>query len=197
MQPEIVIRRHDSSGVRVTTVEEPQTAIVGSKPASREQRAAESRSRNELETDCPGQTDSDGPRKHSTREDRGCGPAHEIALPSMPKSIPVPPSRELRPARFADAHQVESFPQARNPDVLGRRPHRGLTKQALAVLNRLPAFFQRGQVPAPAAPAHHPQSPAHRIECQPATHGEGLDDLVGAEGLVAEHAVVEHGPSGS
>jgi len=65
---------------------------------------------------------------------------------------------------------------------------RKILEDRLALLDRLPALVDRGQVPAPASGTDDPQSSLPGVEGQPPSNGEGLDALIDAEIRMAMQA---------
>ena len=113
--------------------------------------------------------------------------------PPPPKLVPVAPRGELRPQRFPDAHQREALRVTGKADVVGGNAEVRVPEDPLAVLDGLPALFQRREVPAFALAADDPEEAAGGVERETASHGERLDNLVGAEGLAAENTGPVHG----
>jgi hypothetical protein len=100
----------------------------------------------------------------------------------------VPPRRDLRQQRRADANELESAAELRQADVVGRHPEARAAEAALALVDRLPALLERRQVPSPTARAHDPQAPLPRIEREPPPDGERREEVVRAQVRVAEEA---------
>ena len=148
----------------------------------------------------PGATyDQTGGNRYGQRAERETEsePTHAAergqAIPSL-ELIPIAPRRKLSARGLADADQVETPAVACDPDVLGRRPHGRFPEQALTVLHSLPSLFQRREVPALALRAYHPEPTLGGIERQAPADREALQHLVRTEGLLAEHAGLEHDP---
>ena len=78
-------------------------------------------------------------------------------------------------------------------DILGGRADPCPAEESFAGLDGLPALFEGGEVPALTAAADHPEATLRRIEGKATADGEGLHDLVRAEGLLAERAGPVHG----
>ena len=87
-----------------------------------------------------------------------------MLAPAAAKLIAVAPRGHLGTQRAADAHELESLTQLREPDVVGRDTDAGLGELALALLDRFPPLLDRRQVPALAAAAHDPEPPFRRVE---------------------------------
>src|SRR4051794_25935896 len=101
-----------------------------------------------------------------------------MLAPATAELVAVTPRRQLGPLRRADANELEAFPDARQSDVVSRHPQAGVTEQALAFLDRLPALLHRCQVPSLAAVTDHPQASTLRIERQPPADRKMLDRVV-------------------
>jgi hypothetical protein len=84
--------------------------------------------------------------------------------------------------------QLESFAQPRQPDVVGRDALARIVEEVLACLDRFPAFLERREVPLLALAADDPEPALRLVEGEPPSDREGLNDLVGAEGVVAVQA---------
>src|SRR5207302_3894270 len=75
------------------------------------------------------------------------GQQHALPAPA-PKLIAVAPRRHLRSQRVTDAHQLETFPQLGETDVVGGDAKARAGEEPLALLDRLPALLERCQIPA-------------------------------------------------
>ena len=106
--------------------------------------------------------------------------------------VAVAPRRHLRTLRIADAHELEPFLEPRETDLVGGHAQPGGAEGALALLDRLPALLERGEVPALALPAHDPEPALRRVEREPSPDREVLDRLVAAECAAAEQAGAVH-----
>src|SRR5919201_2932894 len=124
---------------------------------------------------------------HDAAHDRDpCGRVRDVSETATAELVAVTPRGDLGTQRAADAHQLETLRQARQPDVVCRHAQARRCEPALAVLDCFPAFFERREVPALALLANDPQSALRRVKRQTSTDGERLDDLVRAEVFVTE-----------
>src|SRR5688572_12124579 len=112
----------------------------------------------------------------------------EMTASPAAELIAVSPRGHLGTQRGADAHELQPFAQPGQSDVVGGRAQTRLGEQALALLDRLPALLERGEVPPLAGPAHDPEPPLRRVERKATPYWEMLNDLVLAEVRVAEKA---------
>jgi hypothetical protein len=128
----------------------------------------------------------------SDRDRGNCGAAggcpKDRPLPPAPELVPVAPRGELRPHRRPDADELQALFQASDTNVVSGGPKPGPSEEPFALLECLPTFLQRREVPPFTFPAHDPQPPLLWVEREPAADGERLDDLVGSERAFAEDA---------
>ena len=130
----------------------------------------------------------------SGRDERHTSACIEHGLRSpLSELIAVAPGRKLRAERLADSNQRRSVTDLREPNVVRRHPFAGIAIQLFGLLNRLPPFVERREVPALTRPADHPQSAARSVERQAFSDRKCLDGLVRAKRFVAENAGRIHG----
>jgi hypothetical protein len=113
---------------------------------------------------------------HRAHDGRSRDSVEDGPLAPPPELVTVAPGGELRPQRTADPHQLEPLGVAPEPDVFGRDPQTGCAEDPLAVLHRLPALLERGQVPSLAATTHDPEASLGRIEGESATNRKRLEN---------------------
>src|SRR5262249_31931011 len=112
----------------------------------------------------------------------------QLATSPPTELIAVSPRGEFRAQRLADANERQPVAQLGEPDVVRRDPASRVTVPLLGLLDRLPALFQRREVPALALRTDDPQPPLGGVERQALADRKRLDGLVGAERLIAEQA---------
>jgi hypothetical protein len=92
--------------------------------------------------------------------------------------IAVSPGRQLRPLRLADPNERRSFAQPSHADIVSGHAQPAGAKRPFTLLDRLPSFVERHEIPALAYAADHPQPSLGPIEGQTAADGKVLDRLV-------------------
>jgi hypothetical protein len=111
-----------------------------------------------------------------------------LSAATSPELVAIPPRRHFGTLRLTDADELRGILQSRETDVIRRNAKTGSTERALALLDRLPPFLERCEVPSLALSADYPQPALRRIKCQPAADGKMLDRLIGAERTITEEA---------
>ena len=101
---------------------------------------------------------------------------HNRTPAAAPELIAVAPRGELGTQRLPDAHQLEPLVESSQADVFRGDTLSRRTEASLAILDRLPALFERRQVPTLALATHRPQAALGGVEGQPPPDGERLDD---------------------
>src|SRR5690606_2785828 len=129
--------------------------------------------------------------KKGPADDRGRRRRDPLA--TSPELVAVPPRRELRSQRLADANQLEPLRQPGQSDVLRRDPLPRPAERSLTRFDRLPALLERREVPTLAVAADDPEPTLRRVERQPSPDGERLDRFVRGKRRCAEDAVPIHG----
>src|SRR5688572_23465364 len=92
--------------------------------------------------------DSGNAGAHRSATDRTA--AHNAGHPSTvspPELVAVAPRSKLRPQRFSNSNELQSFRELRQAYVVGRCALAGVPEQPLTLLYRLPALLQRCEVP--------------------------------------------------
>jgi hypothetical protein len=87
-------------------------------------------------------------------------------------------TRELGAERRPHAHQLQPLAQLREADVVGGDAHARGAEEPLALLDGLPPFLDRREVPPLARAADHPEPSLARVERHAAADRELLEHLV-------------------
>src|SRR5665213_203486 len=127
-------------------------------------------------------------RNDCADRDRAARSDHVVTPAASAELISVTPRCHFRPLRASHAHELEALAHTRQAYVIRRHAERRAAKESLALLNRLPAFFQRREIPALARPTDDPQPALLLIEREAASDGKMFDYLVRAEVVVTEEA---------
>ncbi len=108
------------------------------------------------------------------------------SLVSSLESLSVPPRREFGAEGISDPDQLETLGQPGETDVVGGHPDVGPAEVAFALLDRLPAILERGEVPPAAGTADHPEAAPGLVVGDAPTDREVFDLPVGGKGSAAE-----------
>ena len=113
---------------------------------------------------------------------------HVVPPPAAAELISITPCRHFGTLWASDSHKLESLAHAREADVVRRHAERRASEETLTLFDRLPAFFQRSEIPAFARSTDDPQPALLLIEREPASDGEMLNYFVRAEVAMTEQA---------
>ena len=94
-------------------------------------------------------------RRDGRGGDAGTGHVVHLSAPRA-KVTSVPPRGEFRPQRCADADQLETVRQPREPDVVRGHANGRAAKHALAFLDRLPPLLDWSEIPSAARDDRRP-----------------------------------------
>jgi hypothetical protein len=102
--------------------------------------------------------------------------------------LTVGDGRESRPQRLSDPNQLHRIREPNEADVVRLRAKSLCSKDSVGVLNGLPSFLDRREIPARSVGTRLTSDPS-RVERQPATDGKVFHGVAPSERLVTMQAV--------
>ena len=95
--------------------------------------------------------------------------------PSPVEPSAVPPRGEFGTQGRADTHELESVAQSREANIVRGDAQGCRTIGPLALIDCVPAFIDRREIPPGTSLTHHPEAALLGVEGESATNRKGLD----------------------